>query len=1734
MGKNFWLLMVLFWSGCFSQSGGERMAQGGQANEQVPDAPVFDEGLPPTNWYWDKMIPGSITINSNTKTIVYLRGRGVHSFLVEKGNHLGDYCLVASFEEQGLKHQLRFRVVPLSLAQGSVQEKIFRVDLSLAQEGELLCEGKVTRYDSRGIVLGEVDSSINGDSVGYFPEELCSSCSGVQNASHLALYRAKQGGGIEDSTVITISELDMTSLGLRFDMSNQRLPGNEGGSCSLGNCRAKGFDCCLDKQCVLDGEMRPGVAASYPEELAQAMEEEDKKNYPHLFFLCSLGGAMGSVEGEEENRPIEEERARSARYRLDYLCLEADDVREGECSKSSHDSPALCHSAGERWTYFCRVGECSLRSQQSRGFCEGAGGVWSEYLSGEENGTEEAKDAIQKRVWERCGCKGEDCEGYGLKAKKNSLGEILSVECKFPEPEIETILQYLNVDIPTRSVPHRFFKASDGESVDELSDLNLLVPSERTLEGEPFYYLTPVDKQGPQGNSFNMNAILGQLSTDVFGALPAKMLEVENGQVYVIRTTQGIYTPCPTCSVDAWESNFLPFPPSKNGVGLQALGYINNRSEFQNNIHRGNYEDTLFGRACWVPPTMIPFTHQKRENISNQRSIRLKTQSALYVNGYRRDWYGFNLGAVIGSFDGVKWFAVGTGRRVLATSNKLFLAINAPFGDLAVATNLAADVVPDIGGESVASHDYNPAVGLDHPEQNQGGSCQYWHQCKVDSDCVTKLGWEYVCADINNYGSQWPLFDINGKEKVNRELETKGFSKILQDVLPVGEKKRCVYRGSGAVCKRDVNNDLLDKSKKLFQCAPNLYCASLRSNQFNDGIVRTPQSEDPFVYGQERDVLGRPQSYVGATKALDNDIISNLQYNFSLHSDALEDMGICRPGKNLNPTDLLVQHSDKDGLGRVDYINQISSCDSNALGATVDDRVATCPIFQTEDEAAESKGDYITDRIDIDYAHKQNRCGGDIQWDDGSGLINSFAGLELDRLNSVGRIDQPSLVVDACSRRAGAVCFTDLDCSPNMLHSEKASYLGERAFGNTRAEMLYWSEPLICGQAQSPPGLNSKDYDDYDPGKNRCCRPIGEELTMFTQDDDSIIEDNVASDAGVLNAIYFPFLIDTLSPEDGFYSRYVQAGPELRSGFQMVPYPEVPMVRENRIPKSFQWKSVVDTGEATCCGGTWVRKFADGGNDWSNNQRLQMDPVHFSCLNYSSELYREAVGFADADNYRKHANKMCLAPGDSGCIQSIISRGPGFAVIPPDNLVAAPAILNTTPTDVPGGGGDLLQDKSFAVPFMPIPYPTPTPLDPDNNIGPFNFFASPDYDGVSIYFPHYIGGWQNIRRQAGRPIIQIDYYDVDGDGNRVFLSRSGILANAGTAACVAANNSNARALPAEESYCLAPDAMGVFQIMHVRAAAPTPANDWEYAGIRMEFNVPGTNAFCYDRPGVDANCPGGGVTVPGLSGMSAGNELYYLTKLGRLELLGIPQIWYEPLYCNSNRELLVEGIFSPLWERRSDFESVGNGFVYNDTINGRGLNELYDPTFSGADVSNSGGRVVFQDKVTLPKVFSGHKFMCCLGVGEIAENGARCCSGYAREQEESEELTCALPTGANLHVYFNRFVSNDGRGEEQPGGGLVDEDFIPETGEPKNEQEVYNKLWDLGEAYCQNGSVRKGGAFGEYRAQPNDGFYVQLNQSEEAQKYPSIVDDPNDWDDHDNGYSPFLEGFRWNHHIYCN
>jgi hypothetical protein len=1718
-----------------SSGGGKRTSKQGQTTTtpNTPNEPSFATGS--TYWYTGESFNGFLTLNEDIQTVVYLRGSPVHSFLnTESLNQ--SYCLVASFNTAGAKQQMRVRAVSISFnnLQTKTVERLLRIDLPESGVSSQACPGTIP-YDAFAINSSDV-TTINS---AFAPTEICPSCSGVLSSTTLALYRAGSGS-IAVGNLIANTQLSLTGLGLRFDTKNNVT--NPVNSCSLTSCKAKGFDCCLDGQCVKDGSLRP--SASSESDFTQALADVASNpnhfiNWPNIYFVCSTSPPPAAATPTPLPDAQATASAKLEKDIQDYLCLE-----EGKKSFPDFAGAQVCSPSFDQASF----------------------------------------EAVREDVWIRCGCEATPlpndpfnyyCPDFGLKAITNVAGSIVEVVCDVPPPIADpTPFQNLSLSVPARSAPHRFYK-QDGTSVDDIKTLAISAPS-TVPEGTPFSYADETSKTGPANVAFNMNAITGQFSVALNRALPAKTVNVEYDQTYIISTSSGYFTPCPQCAADSWFESFSARPSSQMGTGLQAVGHTTERDNYGNNTTLGNYEDTIFGRACWVPPTMLPFSHKGYATVQSQRMARLSTQTALYMNGYQRDWFGFNQGALIGSFDGVKWFAIGKGRRVTATGNKLFLAINAPFADLTDNSDFIVAITSDTGLSNAANFDYDPEYGLNDPRQNQGATCQSYHQCNVDSDCVSQLGWEYMCADTNDYRSKWPVFDINGNEKVAEEISSATFAQIIQGQLPGGSQKRCVYRGAGAPCK--MNNTSADlntrNKKKLLTCAPNFYCAALTSSDFNDSIVRAPDELAVILYGQDADVLGRPSTYVGARKSLPSAAIDNIRNSGSIFTSSTTDLGLCRPGKRLPSSSdanrLLAQHNEKDTRLRTDYINQISSCDSSAVST---DRAFTCPIFQTLDSQTVPVGDYIFDQDAFTDRNKQNMCGGESKYTNPSTLVteSTFKAIEGGILSTLSSLLSPSLALDACFRRPGAICHTDLDCAPNKLHADQAIFFGKNYFGGTDAEQKYWQESLVCGQAKEKPFLHSEKYGDYDLKENRCCRDVTKTITMYTQ--------KTQGDADEFDADLFPYLNPVAK---GRYSRYVVAAPEDEINLiptSTVPYAQTPMVLSGttytnsvRSPKPFQWKTFHDTGKNTCCGGGWVRKFADGTNDWSNTSRLNFNPENFSCLNYPSEIYRyqDSAGFAQLNIstklFQKDYDKICLAPADGGCIQNNLPDPDGFTVINPSNFSSQQAVLDTTPIEPPTPNTPCTRNVSLEVPYMPPAAIHANPIGASGQFPDFqcnNFIRDHLYrPATSFYLPIYVGGIENITN------VTVTYRNADGS-DAGSVSEGIPVVCPGSFGGTVGNPTDMTLAGINSCFEKYPDGLWVLHVLAHEDDDPDlvlPNNSWLYAGVRVTFNVPNRDDFLYRLATIDAsftngNCTAEGgvvinttplipnsagcyITRPDKSGMRPGNDLYYLTKLARFELLGIPQIVYEPIYCNSDRSKMVEGLFKKN-DRDAFNNDLPNTFPYLSRfwtsvfpIVRKKLSQIYDIENNHGpnpedNPANHGDRVTTQAGVELGAVFSEDEFMCCQKLGTETSTAARCCSGSAKE--ENGQLICKLPRNANLNVYFNRFVSGEGEGTSEPGGGLVDTDFVPETGEPKLQQSTYDKLRALGEAYCANGSVRKGSAFGYFTAEPNNGFWQQVNTDPEASRYYSIIDSPLDYDPNSQtGTQEFLSGLRWDHHFYCN
>ena len=743
MGKKLQLLSLftgLLLSSCFNKLSVDQKArktlgvQDTQSREEDDlNSPSFSESI---YWFHQKQsIPGILEIPDSFESIVYLKGSSINSFL--KQNRGPDtektYCLVFDFKSSLLDAQYRVRAVPENSYNFQNNQGEFTLRVDLNQENQS-CQGELDNTTEFTLALNAV----------------CPDCRNAVSST-IKLYEVNPTAqAISEETLVT--DLDRELSIIRLKINNTIVKGEGGPSCTHSQCTARDYHCCLEGQCVYDGHERENIASLAQEDpLGLGIYYNEAKHrvslnpslftkYPDIYYVCpqsippdsssSSTSSLEAIERAEENL---------RREIAEYHCLqeeEKEDPNYTSCSDQNNDEA---------------VDEIDL-------------------------------EIVKKIVWQRlrCVCKTPSrgelyCSDYKLKVETDpSSGAITRVLCDNPDTiGMPKPQQELSIKVSSRSVPHRFFREDTGKPVDDLSSLS---EEEYNIqaEGMVFSYLDDKEKREPDNNSYNMNAILGQMSVDLSQAHPAKAVPVEMGQNYVIMAKSGTYIPCPECSKDSWNPGFMAHPPVEDGVGLQAAGRTTRRDIFDDFIpipSLGNYEDTSFGRACWIPPTMIPFTHRPDTNVSRQRKRRLTAQAALYINGYQKDWYGFNKGALIGSFDGVTWFAIGKGRKVTASSNRLYLAINAPFGDLADSGEIDVSVITDLGNNQAATLDYHHDLPKNDPllKQNQGATCRQYHLCENDIDCVTRLGWEYMCADITFYRSGLPVFDTRANEKARSE-----------------------------------------------------------------------------------------------------------------------------------------------------------------------------------------------------------------------------------------------------------------------------------------------------------------------------------------------------------------------------------------------------------------------------------------------------------------------------------------------------------------------------------------------------------------------------------------------------------------------------------------------------------------------------------------------------------------------------------------------------------------------------------------------------------------------------------------------------------------------------------------------------------------------------------------------------------------------------------------------------
>jgi len=850
-----------------------------------------------------------------------------------------------------------------------------------------------------------------------------------------------------------------------------------------------------------------------------------------------------------------------------------------------------------------------------------------------------------------CNCGGPVCSLAPFKQVINGTSQIVDYSCVYPDPNQNSAPLQQTVQVTSRSVPHRYYDKSGAHQTDITFD----TPEQ---EFDKFEYING-DSLRPNNTTgmVGFNEIYGSMGPISGKSMPAKEVKITSGKTYDIFVDFGTYSTCFNCGNDYYSTLAKIFPANFLNKGGGYRPTITQTDKFKTDPLRA--DDLLFGRACFVPATMIPWTHAKNIDRATQRQNRLSAQHFLFANGYSRDWYGFDYGAVIGSFDGVTWFAVGNQRRIKAKGNRLYLAINAFFGDLAIDTNFTitiSDANLTIGSGSQITTD----------EASDGAECRQYHKCEHDQDCATQLGWDYTCESISAVKTTWPVFDANGLEIPDSESTGLTMMSLLQGTV---NGKRCVYRGRGAPCHinyanvdgsatfngvtstTDTGSTKLNTSLTagLLACAPNFYCQAFITSgdaaKFNNRIARFAKSpmaqnlsslvteSDLDTFGLGARVLGRPYKYIGDETITSPTARQNLSKN--------NVKAICLPGKDPNLSDTTTfeaQNSKEPTPSATDNYkgDQIGNMGSTKASKSASSTyMAACPVF-------DASGDYVykvaplqtisgkitaTDNTsDMKYL-----AGGQVTTTNALKTFNilEFNFAELSKDFDSGEIDSFIYQKNRCLRTPGSACFTDQDCVANKF---LATQLGDADpsftsfdgvnFMNS-LEVKFWQQALVCGQAVSPA------HADYDLKKNRCCREIKKEVAIaqtpqypvaYTSDTPKITTSSLYPlDQALSNSSSVELTRNsTLSTYYGLMKTNPAKYPQL-----IIPSTDscsaagATCTDRSTIIKQF---NTIDTmASKMCCTGHWVRNFHaenGGGHKWDAAKFQSLPVTTLRCLNW--------------------------------------------------------------------------------------------------------------------------------------------------------------------------------------------------------------------------------------------------------------------------------------------------------------------------------------------------------------------------------------------------------------------------------------------------------------------------------------------------------------------------------------
>ena len=470
MDVRYLVLILFFLTSCMPSP---NVTTGDLSSSQTTSGTTSGGATPtaslPANLSWNYLgqVTSTITVNVSNLNNAYVVGVTVDQYLSDATQFSNvDYCLVSSYTINGVAHELRSRIVPISYFDFKAKRTIrnLRVDFQDVSNSSSICNKTARVLDpTTGVYINDPSTPASSNKF-YNPSLLCPSCSFMLTSTRNRIFKVVSSTNMDE---VPSNYLNTFALNLQVDPNYSA--SSTAGTCTNNDCRTKGFDCCLENQCVKDGSQKPAASITYASLLQTAEEERLQNplaylNYPQLYYICGInvpttgGSSSGSSGGVTSYDPA------FLQLKKDYQCIEH--IKAQSTLIPFHNQILT--------TTFTGTTDClTSNSEAAQNF----------YYQ-----------TVFKRMYETCGCNRTNltdmianCPNYEYTVTtKDSLGQPIRIDCYTPPSNPNVIPLQQTVSVPSRSVPHRFFDINgiernpnegieqEGDSFDYLDDGKVL------------------------------------------------------------------------------------------------------------------------------------------------------------------------------------------------------------------------------------------------------------------------------------------------------------------------------------------------------------------------------------------------------------------------------------------------------------------------------------------------------------------------------------------------------------------------------------------------------------------------------------------------------------------------------------------------------------------------------------------------------------------------------------------------------------------------------------------------------------------------------------------------------------------------------------------------------------------------------------------------------------------------------------------------------------------------------------------------------------------------------------------------------------------------------------------------------------------------------------------------------------------------------------------------------------